>query len=244
MSVTNLKKQILFGFLLISSLGFSQNYIINPTTDGSFEGIHGWTILNTSNVNKWIVGDQEKTAGNYGAYISNNNLDNTITNPQDSNSKIYIYKDVIVPLNATSISISFKYKNAGTDTPAPRCLFELTDAYPPLPTNGASQLFGSEFATYLNNSSNWTTYTNSSPLSSDRLLTYVSEDLIPGQSYRIVFEWSASYQTNRTQIAPFCTFPTSASLSGNMIITPNSTEVYGPLLVVPFLVVKEPLKLR
>lgn len=231
MSVTNLKKQILFGFLLISSLGFSQNYIINPTTDGSFEGIHGWTILNTSNVNKWIVGDQEKTAGNYGAYISNNYLDNTITNPQDSNSRIYIYKDVIVPLNATSISISFKYKNAGTDTPAPRCLFELTSACPALPTNGASQLFGSEFATYLNNSSNWTTYTNASPLSSDRLLTYVSEDLIPGQSYRIVFEWSASYQTNRTQIAPFCTFPSSGSLSGNMTPTQNSTEIYSLVAV-------------
>ena len=222
----SIKKFSIALFLLISSIGFSQNYIVNPTTDGGFEGLHGWTILNTSNVNKWIVGNQEKTAGSFGAYISNNNLDNTLTNPQDTNSKVYIYKDVIVPLNATSITISFKYKNAGTDAPAPRCLFELTSACPALPSNGASQLVGSEFATFLNNALNWTTYNNSSPLSSDRLLTYTSENLIPGESYRIVFEWSASYQTNLTQQAPFCTYPTSASLGGNMTPTPNSTEVY------------------
>lgn len=205
---------------------FSQNYLINPTTDGGFEGTHGWTILNTSNVNKWIVGSSETTAGTKGAYVSNNNATNTITNPQASNSKIYIYKDVIVPLNASSIAISFKYKNLGIDTPAPRCLFELTSACPPLPTNGASMLVGSEFATFLNNATNWTTYTNSQPFSADRPITYTSEQLIPGESYRIIFEWSAAYQTNFTQQAPICTFPTSGNFVGNLTPTPNSTETY------------------
>ena len=220
------KRLILLTFLLSNLFCFSQNYLINPLTDGSFEGAHGWTILNTNNVNKWVIGGAEKTAGSSGAYVSNNNSTNTITNPQASNSRIYIYKDVIVPLNATTISISFKYKNAGIDSPGPRCLFEPTAACPPLPTNGYTYLVGSEFLTFLNNSTNWVTYTNASPLSNDRSLTYTSEPLTPGQSYRIVFEWTALYQTNFTQVAPFCTYPTSGSYAGNMTPNPNTTETY------------------
>ncbi len=218
-------------FLAILALFLSlslnaQNYIINPSTDGGFEGPHGWTILNTSNVNKWVVGTAEKSAGTSGAFISNNNSSNTITNPQATNSKIYIYKDVIVPSNASSIVVSFKYKNAGTDVPAPRCLFERTSAFPALPTDGNSVLNGGEFLTVLNNSSNWVTYTNSDPFSTDRPATYSSAPLIPGTSYRIVFEWSAAYQTSLTQIAPFCSMPTSASVSGNMTVTPGTNETY------------------
>lgn len=222
-----LSRKIIFTFCFFSSfIMFSQNYILNPLTEGSFEGTHGWTILNTDNVNKWVIGSAEKSAGSMGAYISNNNSTNTITNPQVSNSRVYIYKDVVVPLNATTISISFKYKNSGTDSPAPRCMFAPTSVYPTLPTNGSSYLVGAEFLTFLNNSTAWTSYSNTSPLTTDRSLTYTSGPLIPGESYRIVFEWSALYQTNRTQIAPFCTYPTSASFSGNMSPSPNSTETY------------------
>jgi hypothetical protein len=190
----------------------AQNYIINPATDGGFEGNHGWTILNTSNVNKWIVGDVEKTAGVKGAYVSNNNSANSITNPQASNSKIYIYKDVVVPSNAYSISLSFKYKNAGNNDPKPRCLFALASAFPPLPTGGNQMLVGAEFATFLSNATNWTTYTNDTPLSTDRLVTYTSQQLIPGETYRVVFEWSATNQTSFTQTSPITKYPTGGSI--------------------------------
>ena len=202
------------------------NYVINPATDGGFEGTHGWTILNTSNINKWIVSAAEKTAGASGAFISNNNSANTITNPQAANSKIYIYKDVIVPLNASSITVSFKYKNAGIDVPAPRCMFERTSVFPTLPTDGNSSLIGGEFLTVLNNNAAWVTYTNTNPFTTDRPATYSSAPLMPGISYRIVFEWSAAFQTSLTQVAPFCTMPSSASISGNMLITPGTSETY------------------
>ncbi|KAI9549914.1 hypothetical protein GHT06_004499 [Daphnia sinensis] len=185
---------------------------IPSVTDGGFEGNHGWTILNTSNVNKWIVGEGEKTAGVKGAYVSNNNSINSITNPQSSNSKIYIYKDVIVPSNAYSISLSFKYKNAGNNDPKPRCLFALASAFPPLPTGGNQMIVGAEFATFLNNATNWTTYTNDTPLSTDRLVTYTSQQLIPGETYRVVFEWSATNQTSFTQTSPITKYPTGGSI--------------------------------
>jgi hypothetical protein len=201
---------ILF-LVAVNSLS-GQNYIINPTTDGGFEGNHGWTILNTSNVNKWIIGTSEKTSGNNGAYVSNNNSTNTITNPQSSNSKIYIYKDVIVPSNAYSISLSFKYKNAGNNDPKPRCLFALASAFPTLPTSGYQTIVGAEFATFLSNATNWTTYSNDTPLSTDRLVTYTSEQLIPGETYRVVFEWSAANQTSFTQTSPITKYPTGGSI--------------------------------
>ena len=188
------------------------NYLINPTTDGGFEGAHGWTVLNTSNVNKWVIGGAQKTLGSNGAFISDNGTTNTVTNPQATNSKIYIYKDVVVPLNASSISLSFKYKNSGNDDPKPRCLFALANSFPPLPTNGNQYIVGAEMATYLSNATNWTTYTNNSPLSSDRLVTYTSEDLIPGETYRVVFEWSADKQTSFTQTSPITKYPTGGSI--------------------------------
>jgi hypothetical protein len=221
-------------FVFVSSFLTAQNYVINPTTDGGFEGVHGWTVLNTSNVNKWIIGSSEKSLGEKGAYVSSDNSTNTIVNPQDSNSRIYIYKDVIVPLNATSISISFKYKNAGADAPKPRCLFELTSSFPTMPTDGSKLIVGAEFATFLNNSTNWTTYTNNSPLSSDRLLTYTSSQLIPGESYRIVFEWSALYQTSFTQTSPITEYPKDGYIqSSAQFYTPGGTLDYTLMTSTP-----------
>lgn len=188
------------------------NYLINPTTDGGFEGTHGWTVVNTSNINKWVIGGAQKTLGNNGAFVSDNGTTNTVTNPQGSNSKIYIYKDVVVPLNASSISLSFKYKNAGSNDPKPRCLFALANGFPPLPTGGNQTIVGAEFATYLSNATNWITYTNDAPLSSDRLVTYTSEQLIPGETYRVVFEWSAANQTSYTQTSPITKYPTGGSI--------------------------------
>ena len=197
------------------------NYLINPTTDGGFEGTHGWTVVNTSNVNKWVIGSAGKTLGTNGAFVSDNGTTNTVTNPQTTNSRIYIYKDVVVPLNASSISLSFKYKNSGNDVPKPRCLFALASSFPALPTNGNSYIVGAEFATYLSNATNWNTYTNDAPMSLDRLLTYTSENLIPGETYRVVFEWAAVYQTSYTQTSPVTVFPTGGAVQ-------SSSPTYTP----------------
>jgi hypothetical protein len=223
----NHKTNLFVVFSLILFKVNSQTLIIDPTADGGFEGSHGWTILNTTNVNKWIVGTAAKSAGSSGAYISNNNSASAITNPQASNSRVYIYKDVIVPNNANSISISFKYKNSGTDAPAPRCMFALASAFPALPTDGSSYLVGAEFATVLNNASNWVTYNNTSPLSSDRPITYTSQTLIPGATYRIIFEWGALCQTCKVQTSPICSYPSAANITGNFSITPGTTMTFG-----------------
>jgi hypothetical protein len=58
-------QQFLF-FSLFFVLTFSasaQNFLINPATDGGFEGAHGWTIVNhPTGENKWFIGGAVKTA--------------------------------------------------------------------------------------------------------------------------------------------------------------------------------------
>ena len=134
-----------------------------------------------------------------------------------------------MPNNANSITISFKYKNAGIDAPAPRCMFALANSFPSLPTDGSNYLVGAEFATVLNNASNWVTYNNINPLSSDRPITYTSQTLIPGATYRILFEWGASCQTCKVQTSPICVYPDSGRLTGNFSVTPGTTMSYTAL---------------
>jgi len=100
----------LLGSLHQQTFAQSVNYIINPNTDGGFEGAHGWTFLNGIQANQWQVGPAVKSAGSNGAYVSNNASTQTLTSPQAGNSIVYMYKDIAVPSNATSINLSFKWK--------------------------------------------------------------------------------------------------------------------------------------
>jgi hypothetical protein len=108
----------------------AQNYIINPATDGGFEGSAGWTIVNHPTAqNSWIIGTAVKTDGTYGAYVSNSASTQAITSPQNTNSAIYLYKDVVVPANASTISLSFKFKNPINTTNPPRVFFAKTSEF-------------------------------------------------------------------------------------------------------------------
>ena len=207
------KSGLLF-FLFFCQLAFGQttNYLINPTSDGGFEGAHGWTIVNAAQINKWYVGSTVKSAGSSGAYVSNTPSIQSITTEQGANSTIYIYKDFVVPANATSISISFKYKNGVITSNPPRCLFLRTDAFSSgMPTDSKYNA-DAAFRTVLSNSANWTPYTNSNPLITDRTVSFTSNTLVPGVSYRVVFEWSAINQTSYTQVPPICIKPTTGTL--------------------------------
>ena len=114
----------LFLFSLLTFSASAQNFIINPTTDGGFEGAHGWTIVNHPTAeNKWFIGGAVKNSGASGAYVSNNVNTQTLTAAQSVSSNIYLYKDVVVPANASSISLSFSFKNPINTTNPPRVFF-------------------------------------------------------------------------------------------------------------------------
>lgn len=236
--ISNCLTWVLFLGLSASLFGQSTNYIINPSTDGGFEGTHGWNIVNGSQANIWRIGPVEKTAGANGAYVSDNPTTQNILSPQAGSSVIYMYKDVTVPANATSISLSFKYKNSlASSTYPPRCMFVPARFFNgfTFSTDGTTYLASwTAFATTLLNNPTWATYVNPNPLSSDRNIGYTATDLEPGQSYRIIFEWDAVQQTSYTQTSPVCEIPAVGSITcltpgvtrdsnGNFLINPNTS---------------------
>jgi microcystin-dependent protein len=70
---------------------------------------NGWTVVNGSQTNKFIVGTSTKNSGSYSAYISNDNSNNTYTT--NSASVVWFYKDVVIP--AGQVDFSFNYKLRG-----------------------------------------------------------------------------------------------------------------------------------
>jgi gliding motility-associated-like protein len=197
-------QQFLF-FSLFFVLTFSasaQNFLINPATDGGFEGAHGWTIVNhPTGENKWFIGGAVKNSGSNGAYVSNNPTTQTLTAAQAGNNLIYLYKDVVVPANASSISLSFSFKNPINTTNPPRVFFAKTSEFIAPSTTGTYTNV-TTLTRVLANEQNWINYTNPNPLVQDRQVTYTSRNLEPGESYRILFEWSAINQTSYTQTYP------------------------------------------
>ncbi|MFP9100719.1 hypothetical protein ACLI09_16845, partial [Flavobacterium sp. RHBU_24] len=113
-------------FLLLGAfllLGFLQSYgqtLISPTGDGGFENgttfaANGWTVVNhPTNTNRvWYVGTgQTGYTGNRCAFIGN-----SATNVGSSGATrtVHIYRSITVPVGATNIVLSFKYKQAAAD---------------------------------------------------------------------------------------------------------------------------------
>ncbi len=201
-------------FFILTFSASAQNFLINPATDGGFEGAHGWTILNhPTGENKWFIGGAVKNSGSNGAYVSNNPSTQTLTPAQAGNNLIYLYKDVVVPANASSISLSFSFRNPINTTNPPRVFFAKTSEFIAPSTTGTYTNV-TTLTRVLANEQNWINYTNTNPLVQDRQVTYTSRNLEPGESYRILFEWSAINQTSYTQTFPLppTRYPTNARI--------------------------------
>ena len=202
---------VLFFISTLFSLS-AQNYLINPTTDGGFEGNHGWTVLNHPTAeNKWFLGGAERHSGSNGAYVSNVASSQTLTGRQSVNSTIYLYKDVVVPANASSITLSFSFRNASLTTNPARILFAKTSEFV-APSTTAKYTDVTTINRVLANTPAWTSYTNPNPLSQDRQVSFTSRNLEPGESYRVLFEWSAILQDSQTQLPPITVYPTNPRL--------------------------------
>ena len=70
---------------------------------------NGWTVLNGTQTNKFIVGTATKNSGTYSAYISNNNSSNAYT--AGAASVVWFYKDIT--LGSDTYELSFNYKQDG-----------------------------------------------------------------------------------------------------------------------------------
>lgn len=137
------------------------------------------TLVNGSQTNKWMVG---ANAGNAAPalYISNNNS----TNVYDiaATSKVYAYRDIIIPPGSTSAEISFDYRVVGESSWDNLQVFVgnttatlVAGSDPPATLTALSPI--------LNNTSNWTNYLNPN----------VNVTAYAGNIMRLVFYWKNDF---------------------------------------------------
>jgi gliding motility-associated-like protein len=73
---------------------------------------HGWQFANGTQVNKWVVGTAASNSPTHSLYISNTNgSSNNYLNT--TNSTVFAYRDVQIPVDATEIYFSFDWRGMG-----------------------------------------------------------------------------------------------------------------------------------
>jgi hypothetical protein len=91
--------------------------LIDPTTDGGFEGSHGWTLVNSPTYpNRWCVGSAaEPSQGNSCLYISDMTTCNRYqySGLSGGPTYVYAYKQITVPAGQSYLTISLKAKLKG-----------------------------------------------------------------------------------------------------------------------------------
>jgi len=143
-------------------------------------GASGWTIVNGSQPNKWLVGTTTSNTGSYSAYITNvtsptTNSENSYT--MTSASTVHIYKDITFPTSSSGFILTFLFKGVGESTYDYMTVKHSTTTLTPV----AGSLFSSGTqlgSEYYNQNSNWTQKTITLPAAT-----------FSGQTRRLVFTW-------------------------------------------------------
>ncbi len=161
----------------------AQTTLISPTGEGGFENgptlaANNWLDNSGAQTNKWFAGSVAvSSAGSNSAYISSSPTGATYDYNINAASVVAIYRDFTVPAGETKVTISFKWKSAGES-----CCDYLRVWLTPTtftPTAGTQTASGSgnvQLGGNLNNNTTYQTFTN-------------VQSLVPGQSYRLIFEW-------------------------------------------------------
>jgi hypothetical protein len=117
---TKITLSLCLAFLFQTVYIFGQTTIISPTGDGGFEtgttfAANGWIAANGSATTRvWYCGTgQTGYSGARAAMIGTSTT--TVGTTTTSRPAVHLYRSVTIPAGATSISLSFKYKQATAD---------------------------------------------------------------------------------------------------------------------------------
>uniref|UniRef100_UPI00404A22EB choice-of-anchor L domain-containing protein n=3 Tax=Flavobacterium sp. TaxID=239 RepID=UPI00404A22EB len=144
-----------------------------------FEGVHGWTLSNGTQTNKWVVGTAVSSSPTTSLYVSNNNgVANAYTT--NASSVVHAYRDIQLPAIAGEINVSFDWRNVGENNFDYVRVWLVPATFLPTPgtqitaaASGGQQLGGN----FVNNA-NFTTAN-----------FIVTATPFQGQVRRIIFEW-------------------------------------------------------
>ncbi len=227
-------KRTLFTFLIFLSLVSlntkSQVTYISATGDGGFEtgtsfASNGWSVANHNSGNRsWYVGTgQTGYTGNRCAFIGNSSTSVGTTN---SARTVHLYRSITIPLGATNIQLTFKYKQATSDFISPT-YYDYIAVYTDTNTPTEGNLPGGtlQFGPYPNTSvSTFTTQNVTLPNSlagtTTNLIFTFKADIDSPHAYGAVDDVSLTYTA-----PPACTTPTAQPTL--LSLTPGSTTVTG-----------------
>ena len=141
-----------------------------------FEGVHGWSLSNGTQTNKWVVGTATANGGTQSLYISN---DNGVSNAYTitANSIVHAYRDI----QATTIDqlmLSFDWKNAGEVNDNVRAWIVPSTFVPVAGTAITAAADRLQIAGPYYNGATWATVNNT-----------VFASAFSNSIFRIVFEW-------------------------------------------------------
>lgn len=118
----------------------AQVALITPNNSGGFEnggsfGVNGWTAVNGAN-NQWAIGNGIVNFGTRSAYIGN-----ATTYAGTNNAAInHFYRNpsTAVPVGATNVLLSFRYRQAVVDANADSFIVSVTPTATPAPVAGTT----------------------------------------------------------------------------------------------------------
>lgn len=120
--VKRLNYLLLLSFFISPSL-YSQTLLFGDTGNGNFEnGTTGWTVVNGSQANKWVVSNNATPgfSGSNCIYISSSPATPYAhTYNEGSASRTYFYRDVDVPADAKKLWLTFDYISNGETAQVP-----------------------------------------------------------------------------------------------------------------------------
>jgi len=177
----------LFFIVLLTSFGGKGwgQALIDPTGAGGFESgttfaANGWQVVNPAN-SIWEVGTiAGQYAGTRGVYVSysGGTYDYIINSARTS----HFYRDVVIPVGATAITLSFYWKGSGESNWDRALVYTAPTTVTPVVNTPASNTTAIAGATLV-----WTQPNNSQ--AAYTLATIILPNALAGTTVRIIFTW-------------------------------------------------------
>jgi hypothetical protein len=173
-----------------------QTVLIDPAQGGGFElgttfEANGWTAVNGTQTNKWFVGTAAvPNSGTNSAYVSSSVDGSTYAYNTSAASVVMIYQDIIIPTGENVLEIAFQWKGTAEGNFDYMRVWLAPTSY--MPVAGTQTTIGNSNGIQLGgNFSAQAAY----------VAAQLAATVIPGNTYRLVFEWRNDTSAGGTPIS-------------------------------------------
>jgi len=156
-----------------ADLDYTQNFETTPT---------GWSLVNGTEANKWVIGTAVSNGGTHSLYVSN---DHGVSNAYTDNvfTVVHAYRDILMPDPADQISVSFDWRSQAESCCDYLRVWAVPATFVPTPNQ---EIFETGdivlLSENLNFSGTWTSQ------------NYVMDaSAFAGQVVRLVFQWRSDW---------------------------------------------------